>query len=357
MSPEQALNGRNADARSDIYSLGCTLYFLLAGSPLFDGETLMEKLIAHRESPAPRLSNVRDDVPPPLEAIYARMVAKNPDERYASMNAVAEDLRAVLAGRPPSAATALPTAARDGKSTPRWIWAVGAAVVVLLVAIGWAPVRSWLAGADASSDQSPPASDESGKQSGDGVASGAPQSAPPVVGHPDTLANGGPGRAMVVVPQRWFYEDHWTGVHNALQEAGVELVVASSNSGEANPKHGKVKPVPVETTLEGFNVDDFDAVIFLGGATNEFTHKSPQNWELVKQLVSDSLAKDRVVASVGDGRNVLLEAGGADCSFEQQGPLQIGRRKGDQGSIITVDESKYAGQLVREIVRRLRAGS
>ena len=88
MAPEQALSTKAADARADIYSLGCSLYYLLSGKATYDGETLMAKLLAHREQPIPDLRAVCPQVPDQLEAIFKTMVAKKTEDRYQTMTEV-----------------------------------------------------------------------------------------------------------------------------------------------------------------------------------------------------------------------------------------------------------------------------
>ena len=85
MAPEQALDSKSVDHRTDIYALGCTLYFLLTGNPPFRNDTVMRRLLAHREQPAPRISEYHPEAPRELDQIFAMMMAKSPDDRFPSM--------------------------------------------------------------------------------------------------------------------------------------------------------------------------------------------------------------------------------------------------------------------------------
>jgi serine/threonine protein kinase len=90
MAPEQIGNASTVDIRADIYSLGATFYYLLAGAAPFHGRRDTEKLVAHETQPFPPLP--RNDVPPQVLAILGRMVEKNPAQRYATPGEVAQAL-------------------------------------------------------------------------------------------------------------------------------------------------------------------------------------------------------------------------------------------------------------------------
>ncbi len=93
MAPEQAADPRLADHRSDIYSLGCTLHYLLTGRPPYSGESLIARILAHRENPIPSLSEARPDVPESLDRLFQRMLCKSPEGRVSSLDELIADLR------------------------------------------------------------------------------------------------------------------------------------------------------------------------------------------------------------------------------------------------------------------------
>jgi serine/threonine protein kinase len=82
IAPEQTLDPQKADIRADIYSLGCTLYYLLTGGPPFDGTSLYDILQAHHSMDAMPLNLKRPEVPVELAALVAKMMAKEPERRF-----------------------------------------------------------------------------------------------------------------------------------------------------------------------------------------------------------------------------------------------------------------------------------
>jgi serine/threonine protein kinase len=94
MAPELARNAHRPDERADVYSLGCTLYFLLTGRAPFAGKTPEDTLRAHREEHPPSLRTVRPDASMKVESCYEKMMAKCPDDRPRSMTEVIAMLEA-----------------------------------------------------------------------------------------------------------------------------------------------------------------------------------------------------------------------------------------------------------------------
>jgi serine/threonine-protein kinase len=93
MAPEQAVAAHHVDIRADLYSLGCTLYFLLTGQPPFPGGSAEQKLLCHHRDPLPAIEKHREDLPPALVAVTGRLTAKNPDARYPTPADAANALR------------------------------------------------------------------------------------------------------------------------------------------------------------------------------------------------------------------------------------------------------------------------
>jgi len=169
LSPEQA-RGAPVDQTSDIYSCGVVLFELLTGQVPFTGETPVEIAMKHLSEVPPAPSDLRPDIPPDLDLVVLRALAKDPADRYLSASAMDADLETVArgghvpgdtsdaativlaGGRAPDAATAVTQATRGapptaagrppdyepiGRRRPLWPWLLGLGAILGALVVGW----------------------------------------------------------------------------------------------------------------------------------------------------------------------------------------------------------------------------
>ncbi|MBL9165408.1 MAG: protein kinase [Planctomycetaceae bacterium] len=137
ISPEQARDPRLADARSDIYSLGCTLFYMLAGRAPFAQGTALQKLLQHQSDRPPDLRSFRGDIPDSVSRVVRRMLAKAPADRHQTPIDLIADLAEILEELDtplPFAATTLPWT-MPARTVPRWrkhaLWSAPLAALLL----------------------------------------------------------------------------------------------------------------------------------------------------------------------------------------------------------------------------------
>jgi|GEM_PF-1335832 len=211
IAPEQIADCREVDIRADIYSLGCTLYKLLTGQAPFElpeYRTLWDKVEAHRRRPLPGIQQLRPELPPKLAEIVHRMLAKRPEDRFATPGEVAEALKPFCQGanlpllfeEPPVPARLPPSGHRaydSGWGKPAemissgssgWVWellGIAAAILILCIGILWGPaawhqIKTRFASVHPSGEVAPEARTFSQSSSTQPTPSESPQTGPTV---------------------------------------------------------------------------------------------------------------------------------------------------------------------------------
>ncbi|MBA4065561.1 MAG: hypothetical protein C0501_17970 [Isosphaera sp.] len=350
LSPEQARNSAAVDARSDLYSLGCTLYFLLTGAaPFARASSLIDKLLAHTEEPPPPVREVRPDVPEGLAALLWRLLAKNPDDRPAGaaevaaalapylraegpegdrgeVELVAEAAPAPKTGRIPAPATDVvdrgtvptgPTLAETPKPRPRkkkaarrrrrggwWAWAAAAAAVA--VAAAAVVAGGWRKAADPAAADPPRAAAPAPPP--------RPDTAPPKKAGPDPAARARDLLPVLfVVPSDGLNGPDYFPVRDRVAKAGVRVATASGAGGSAGlaaPHDDGAKSVRVDLRLADADAGRYSAVVFCGHRTDEYVVPGLKGYgPPTRQLLADLRATGKPVAAIGGGQRVLATHG------------------------------------------------
>ena len=146
ISPEQARDPRAADVRSDLYSLGCTIFFTLTGRPPFAEGTMVQKLLQHQQAVPPALDDLRDDVPRRFAEIVARLMAKDPLDRYQRPAVLVADLMAFAESQGIQVSTprplAWPAEVKEAGEAVRLPWLLPI-VGLMAVVVGMWAVSAW----------------------------------------------------------------------------------------------------------------------------------------------------------------------------------------------------------------------
>ena len=322
LAPEQARSAQSVDVRADLYSLGCTAYFLLTGRVPFPALTAIEKLYLHCKEEAEPVERLRPEVPPEVAAVVRKLMAKRPEDRYqtaaevavalapfgrisgaqlvgsASFSAVKEPAAPSILVSPMTRAEASPSAVAAGfhqkpadsesagykpAATAGRLRRWASAVLGMLLCVGMGVLTAvWMrpqAGADTSADRSP--------------------------------ARGTPLRRQVlyVLSSKDHFHPGYFEVRAGLERAGFTVTVAAATDLPLRAlSKGKGVPVKPNILLSQARAADYDALVVCTAISYwEFTGDR-EDARLVRRLIADMRAAGKPVAGLGTAVAVFAEA-------------------------------------------------
>lgn len=336
IAPEQARDPRSADARSDIYSLGCTLYYLLTGQPPFPGGTAEEKLAAHDAKRPPLVTSLRAGIPPEVASLVERMLAKNPAERPGTASEVAKALQplarsaavaaapspaanpgvspplapaaapiVIVPAPPPAALSPLPQASattappKAGAERALWPWAVGGgvALVALVVLVNLGGLGLGLGG---HSDKSGEGTGQGGETPRPGAASVLPPAART-------------GRVLFVIPSVHVWYRDYGPVKARLEAGGLQVTTAAIARGPSRPSDDPNLPNPPPVNADVSIYDrlparEYDALLFAGYGVHPYVQPGDTR-DTIARLLADFQAEGKVIGAICCGQAVLAGHG------------------------------------------------
>lgn len=386
LSPEQFRNASGVDPRSDIYSLGCTLYYLLTGRPPFAGTTsLLDKLAAHAGDEPPAVRLERLEVTEELAGVIAKMMAKKPEDRfqtaaevaaallpYTRTGAAKEPALEVVETPPPPVApiaevvspprpkvkpVVADTAPGDDERTeadepvrPRrrkkrrasW-WErnsgkvvaasaalIAVAAVVAAVAFGVSKLRHsdlWTAAPAPTTNAGPAAPPAAGGDVGDKPDKGDDKPAPSVP--PTAIVPSKPAaRVLFVLPPSGLHRNDFEPVRAQLERRGAAVVTGAVEASAAKVDTGPDVPVQVRLTRT-MNLSEYAAVVFVGSNADEYIGNG-RGADEAKWLIGEMRKADKTVAAIGVGQAVLAfhgalnnkKAAMSEALFKKYNPLR-----------------------------------
>ena len=400
LSPEQAKNSHDVDPRSDIYSLGCTLYFLLTGrAPFAAAVTLIDKLLAHTQGELPAVGGVPDG----LAAVLAKMMAKSPAARFqtaaeaasallpftrsdAAKEPMFEIVEATVVA-PPASDTApvpgpptladMPRPKRPRRAKRRASWwkrrkgmvlgGVAALVVLVAVAVG---LRKLPARTEVPVEPTATAKVEPPAKAANAKAEPAKRGAwvPPTV-----IAPPKPGvRVLYVLPSDGVWLHDYEPVRDRLAAKGITVVTASTDGDRSRP-HTDLpgEPVPIDVRLTAAtDVADYAAVIFAGMNVDEYI-SAGRGAAAAAKVIARMEKAGKPVAAICFGEGVLAAHGAlkgkrvAHCQpLTDRYPLITGDTSGIlwdrpgvtvDGTTITATGGREAVEFADAIVAAIKA--